>query len=56
MKVVGPLRLAPMPLSMLEQMVYSSQIVSNFSKFIGHDMVQPPLTTQLAPAVYTLIR
>ena len=36
MKVVARLHLARMPLSMLDQMVYTLQSGSNSSKFIGH--------------------
>ena len=36
MKVIVRLRLAQMPLSMLEQTVYSLRSGSNYSRFIGH--------------------
>ncbi len=55
--VVARLHLARMPLSMLEQTVYSLQSGLNYSKFIGHVYVaQPSLTAPLARAVCTLIR
>ena len=55
MKVVARLHLAQMPLSILEQTVYSWQSGSNFSEINGR-MQQPTLTAPLARAVCTPIR